>query len=716
MSDTIDILTDEVAAAQLIGRSISGEFVDSTITRIGSYAFLACSNLRSVSFPKVELVNEMAFHSCFALENAAFQSCTIIQYSAFNKCFNLKMVCAPVLKDVRSYAFQDCYQLEEISLPALSQSMSNSIFNCCFNLKSAALPIAKAIAGSMFNCCINLESVSAPAVTSVWNNAFNCCINLSTLYFPSMTALGQSALNYCVNLKSFSAPALWQIQPGAFAQCYALEDVSLPMASAIGATNFYLCYNLRTVTIGTEKSTVCSLHSTNVFYNHVGPLSIFVPDSLVSDYKAATNWAAFSSLIKGISEYSTFSYPELIASENGNYYGTYITGASFSESGYIGNNAFKNCYQLSYASLPQIYAIWDGAFNGCYKLENVYIPNVTTIQSGAFSECVNLKSISAKSVSTIGNYAFFKCFNLKNVSFPNVEILSSYVFSCCSNLQTAFLPKLKTISGDNNFYSDFCLSAVIIGTSTSSVCKLSRPYNFQINSQPFLRIYVPDSLVTSYQTATNWAELSSRIKGISQLPSGVIQRSYYAKFDFTQSMNDEMGNFTPRLIHGSEATADAQRTSAGLVFSQPTQIVDFGCINPIGKTFEYDVANFDFVGDLSRHVRLLMFTNDYNGMSPFVYRANQGYQCYGYYANDGNSKGWSTATWPGMQGSGASVINLINGKTVKLRFDNDSSITLLLNNECVGTLSGAYCYFNGDETPTSASEVRSNNKLTFGGL
>ena len=34
-----------------------------------------------------------------------------------------------------------------------------------------------------------------------------------------------------------------------------------------------------------------------------------------------------------------------------------------------------------------------------------------------------------------------------------------------------------------------------------------------------LKIYVPDASVEAYKTATNWSQYSSRIKGISELPS-----------------------------------------------------------------------------------------------------------------------------------------------------------------------------------------------------
>ena len=179
----------------------------------------------------------------------------------------------------------------------------------------------------------------------------------------------------------------------------------------------------------------------------------------------------------------------------------------------------------------------------------------------------------------------------------------------------------------------------------------------------------------------------------------VSQKEFIANFDFTESLTDKTGNITP-VINALEGYDAPQRTNAGLIFSQPTQAIYFGEIDPIGKTFEYDVASFQFAGNPGYHVRLLMFTNGTStGTSPFIYRAGQGYNSYGFSSNSGMSRGWSPSPWPGMQGTTSDVINMISGKTVRLVFESNNSVALYLDNTFIGRQTDRY-YNSNDSTPT----------------
>ena len=121
------------------------------------------------------------------------------------------------------------------------------------------------------------------------------------------------------------------------------------------------------------------------------------------------------------------------------------------------------------------------AFASCSSLTTVDFPVFTAIESNAFASCISLTTASFPACTTIGNYAFTRCYNLKSLYLTG-----------------------------------------------SSVCQLSNSkafsstpfggYSYYFSGTPY--IYVPASLLTSYQTATNWTYFSSRIVAYDSGNSG----------------------------------------------------------------------------------------------------------------------------------------------------------------------------------------------------
>jgi len=118
--NTIDLLGDDVAVAKLIDKSIE-TFVDDTITSIGSYAFLDCSQLTSASFPVATSIDSSAFNNCSQLTSASFPVATSIGSYAFNSCSQLTSASFPVATSIDSNAFQRCSQLNSVILGNTSQ-------------------------------------------------------------------------------------------------------------------------------------------------------------------------------------------------------------------------------------------------------------------------------------------------------------------------------------------------------------------------------------------------------------------------------------------------------------------------------------------------------------------------------------------------------------------------------------------------------------------
>ena len=106
----------------------------------------------------------------------------------------------------------------------------------------------------------------------------------------------------------------------------------------------------------------------------------------------------------------------------------------------------------------------------------------------------SIKSIKNDRVTNIGAYAFYGCSQLTSIDFPNVTSIGRNAFSSCTNLASIKLAssQIVTLRGANAFER----TPIASGTGF---------------------IYVPDELVESYKTATNWTVYADQIKGLSEL-------------------------------------------------------------------------------------------------------------------------------------------------------------------------------------------------------
>ena len=155
-----------------------------------------------------------------------------------------------------------------------------------------------------FYNCTSLTSIDLPNVTSIGEYAFYNCKSLTSIDLPNVTSIGNSAFRDCNSLTSIDLPNVTSIQYGTFRSCTSLTSIDCPNVTSIGTEVFYSCNKLTSIIIRTN--TICTLNSTNVFYNT--PISsgtgyIYVPKSLVDSYKTASNWSTYASQIRAIEDY-----------------------------------------------------------------------------------------------------------------------------------------------------------------------------------------------------------------------------------------------------------------------------------------------------------------------------------------------------------------------------------------------------------------------------
>ena len=187
----------------------------------------------------------------------------------------------------------------------------------------------------------------------------------------------------------------------------------------------------------------------------------------------------------------------------------------------------------------------------------VVIPTATTIKTSAFNGCAGITSIEAPEVTTIGDSAIYGNGTLTSIKLPKLVTSGNYGLARnnSANLSAIVLPKMTTTgtylvervyaaldftdlaSLPNNSLRSWYGNVLILRKS-DDVCALGNTGAF--NSSPFASggtggtLYVPQSLISSYQSASNWSTIlgyaNNQIKSIESThtdPTAPIDLTLY---------------------------------------------------------------------------------------------------------------------------------------------------------------------------------------------
>ena len=257
-----------------INKLIDGSITEltSNATSIRNYAFYYLSNLTSANFPNATNIGYNAFERCSNLKNANLHNATNISNNMFYYCSSLTSVDIPKAKSVGGYSFNNCLALTKIDLPYVT-TVGESAFKECSKLTNVNLPNATTISTYAFQACSLLQSINLPNVKNIKSYVFKECKKLTSVILPNLT----SVQNY------------------GFSYCYSLLELLIEQTDSVcalqGAMTFYNSYHFE----GTKDTT----------YNPNGLKDgyIYVPASLLSQYKVATNWTKHASQIVGHQDY-----------------------------------------------------------------------------------------------------------------------------------------------------------------------------------------------------------------------------------------------------------------------------------------------------------------------------------------------------------------------------------------------------------------------------
>ena len=148
-----------------------------------------------------------------------------------------------------------------------------------------------------------ITAVKFPYTTRIGSSAFSNCSSLVSAKFPLVTYVENNALDACSKLVSVYLPLVEVFGGSVFKGDTSLETVDFPVLNTIWELAFSGCTALKTVVLRLNR--VSQLKTADVFNNTPianGTGYIYVPDDLVEQYKAATNWSTYANQIKPISE------------------------------------------------------------------------------------------------------------------------------------------------------------------------------------------------------------------------------------------------------------------------------------------------------------------------------------------------------------------------------------------------------------------------------
>jgi hypothetical protein len=185
--NTIDLLGDEVVAKSIIDKTITGDFADDRLTKIGSYAFYYCDKLTSINTPAVTTIDSSAFHSCSGLVSVNLPVAQALNSNAFTGCKGLTTINIPAVKAIYGNSFQTCGKLTIIDFPSLLSIMDSSVFNSCAELRTIILRSATMCTLSNANAFTKTPFASGGTGGTVYVpqaliESYQAATNWSTLY------------------------------------------------------------------------------------------------------------------------------------------------------------------------------------------------------------------------------------------------------------------------------------------------------------------------------------------------------------------------------------------------------------------------------------------------------------------------------------------------------------------------------------------------------
>lgn len=477
--------------------------------------FQNCKNLRAINIEGIKYIGQDTFNNCTSLEieDLSLPNLETIRERAFN---GVKITKISNLGNITSLPSNDAIfgnktTLTSVNLPSTLTSIGQNVFNGYSALINVNFPFTiTRIDNSAFRNCTALAIIiDLPNLETLGKDAFNVDIstpgsiigienlgkittipnsngcfgnqkNLTYAKLPStITSIGNNAFRNCSELASVNFPlSITNIGENAFNGCTSLEiaDLSLPnletlASKAFGGVKITKISNLGKIT---------AINPSNQDNANIGDKSVLKEVTLPNTIKTIGNFT-----------FSGYSALETITIESG------ASGVR------VGGHAFNGLKALTNFNVDP----------ACF----------VSLGFGSFRDFKLFSEITFQNVTAVGCQAF-RGSTISKIKLPSVETMeasSNYdgIFSFCPNLVLVDLGENCSSIGAESFGRGVGTS----GNNITIICRASTPptlggkiFGSTVVNAAIEGIYVPDTSVEAYKTATNWSTYADRIKPLSE--------------------------------------------------------------------------------------------------------------------------------------------------------------------------------------------------------
>lgn len=319
---------------------------------------------------------------------------------------------------------------------------------------------------------------------------------LTSLEEDGVLSIGQYALYNNTALESVNLPSATTINQYAFGNCTALEEATLPKATSIAANAFNGCSNLEKVDCGANSSatTITSgafascpkMNALIIRSSSMSTLSasgglsgtaiqdgfgaVYVPTSLISTYKANSNWSPY--MIADINNYPvtsfgdiTDSWTEIKAAESN---GTYLTKYSVGDTKAVYINGVGYMARIIGFDLDTAANSGDSAhITWMLKtlLNDIHNMNSTKTTSGGWESSGMRSYLSTDILPNL---------DCKDYIVPVTKTYYDYgTTSTKSCTDSVWIPSAREILGGSTYESSGCDYTAVFNSSNARIMKKS---------------------------------------------------------------------------------------------------------------------------------------------------------------------------------------------------------------------------------------------------